>query len=129
MEIPMVIIYKLSFLTALMGRIFVHIDNVGLPNIVAGRRIVPELIQDDATPSAIAENSLRILKDKNERDKIISELKEVGRKLGNVDASKNAAERIYRVMKEFRSQNSEAGRKTLLFILTSGYCILNSNFL
>ena len=95
MEIPMVIVYKLSFLTAIMGRIFVHINHAGLPNIVVGRRIVPELIQEDATPSAIAENSLRILKDKSERDKIISGLKEVGRKLGNRDASKNAAEKIY----------------------------------
>lgn len=100
MEIPMIIIYKLSFLTAVVGRIFVHVDNVGLPNIVAGRSIAPELIQENATPWAIAENTLKILKDKNERDKIISGLKEVVRKLGNRDASKRAAEVIYKVIKD-----------------------------
>ncbi|MBI3399246.1 MAG: lipid-A-disaccharide synthase [Deltaproteobacteria bacterium] len=107
MEIPMVIVYKLSFLTAIIGRIFVHIDDVGLPNIVAGRRIVPELIQEYATPSAIAENILRILKDKGEREKMISELKEVGKRLGKVDASRNAAEKIYKVTTQNSKRKSQ----------------------
>ncbi|MBI3754877.1 MAG: hypothetical protein HY265_01785 [Deltaproteobacteria bacterium] len=107
MEIPMVIVYKLSFLTAIIGRIFVHIDDVGLPNIVAGRRIVPELIQEYATPSAIAENILRILKDKGEREKMISELKEVGKRLGKVDASRNAAEKIYKVATQNSKRKSQ----------------------
>src|SRR3990172_9410689 len=109
MEIPMVIVYKLSFLTAIFGRLFVHIDDVGLPNIVAGRRIVPELIQKEATPSALAENILRILKDRDTREKMVYELKEVKNKIGKVDASRNAAEKI---MHYVRSRRIEAVGKT-----------------
>lgn len=99
MGVPMVIVYKFSFLTAIFGRLFVHIDDVGLPNIVAGRRIVPELIQEEATPSALAENILRILKDRDTREKMVYELKEVKNKIGNVDASRRAAEAIYKIIK------------------------------
>ena len=109
MEVPMVIVYKLSFLTAIFGRLFVHIDDVGLPNIVAGRRIVPELIQKEATPSALAENILRILKDRDTREKMVYELKEVKNKIGKVDASRNAAEKI---MHYVRSRRIEAVGKT-----------------
>ncbi len=105
METPMVIVYKLSFLTAVLGKMFVHVRDVGLPNIIAGKRIAPELIQEDATPPAIAENILRILKDKAAREQMIYELKEVGKKLGKIDASRNAAEKIYQVIKESESHS------------------------
>lgn len=109
MEVPMVIVYKFSFLTAIFGRLFVHIDDVGLPNIVAGRRIVPELIQEEATPSALAENILRILKDQDTREKMVYELKEVKNKIGNVDASRDAAEKIYAFLES--QKPAPAGRQ------------------
>src|SRR3990172_10948687 len=99
MEVPMVITYKLSLLTAIIGRLFVRIKCIGLPNIVAGKEIVPELVQRDATPVAIAQAVLIFLKDKDARNNVISELKEVRKKLGSGDASKRAAEAIYKIIR------------------------------
>jgi lipid-A-disaccharide synthase len=99
MEVPMVITYKLSLLTAIIGRLFVRIERIGLPNIVAGKEIVPELVQGDATPAAIAQAVLRFLKDKDARNNVISELKEVRKKLGSGDASKRAAEAICKIIR------------------------------
>ena len=51
-ERPMVVVYRLSPLTYRLGKPFVNVDMYAMPNLVAGRRIVPELIQDDFTPRA-----------------------------------------------------------------------------
>jgi len=66
---------------------------------VAGKEIVPELVQRDATPAAIAQEVLIFLKDKDARNNVISELKEVREKLGSGDASKMAAEAIYKIIR------------------------------
>ena len=52
-ERPMVIVYRLSPLTYRLGKRFVKVDTFGMANLVAGRRIVPELIQDAFTPDAV----------------------------------------------------------------------------
>ena len=48
--VPMVVVYKLSPMTYRLGRRFVHVDTFAMANLIAGRRIVPELIQDECTP-------------------------------------------------------------------------------
>src|ERR1700752_2467472 len=53
LEKPMVVIYKTSFLTYLLAKMFVKIPDIGLVNVVAGKRIVPECVQYDATPQKI----------------------------------------------------------------------------
>ncbi len=60
---PMVIIYRVSRLSYWIGRALIRVDHIGLVNLVAGKRIVPELIQKDANPRRIAEEALRILRD------------------------------------------------------------------
>jgi len=60
---PMVIVYKVSSLSYWIGRAMIHVKHIGLVNLVAGEKIAPELIQEDANPERIAEESLRILKD------------------------------------------------------------------
>ena len=59
--IPMVIIYKMSFLTYMLAKSFVKIKYAGLANIIAGREIVPELIQDDASCEKISEKVISLL--------------------------------------------------------------------
>src|SRR5688500_6742860 len=51
---PMVVVYRLSPLTYRLGRRFLLVENVAMVNLIAGRRIVPELIQDECTPAKIA---------------------------------------------------------------------------
>ena len=53
--VPMIIVYKISLLSYFIGRLFVHVKNIGLVNIIAGKTIVPELIQGDASGERIAD--------------------------------------------------------------------------
>ena len=76
----------------------VGVDYIGLPNIVAGKWVVPELIQENARPELIAKEILKFLGDSDTRNRVISELKEMGKKLGSGDASKKAAEEIYKIV-------------------------------
>jgi lipid-A-disaccharide synthase len=101
MGLPTVIIYKLAPLTYFLGKFLVKIPNFGLPNIVAGRRVVPELIQDDANPEKIAVETIKILTDKALNDTMKQELSQVKAKLGNT----GAVERAARVVLEVADQN------------------------
>jgi lipid-A-disaccharide synthase len=91
---PMVVVYKTSWLTYLIGRMLVSIKNIGLVNIVAGKRIVPELIQHKASATHIAREALRILGDDKARETMRKELSAVKGVLGSVGASARVAERI-----------------------------------
>jgi len=91
MEKPMVIIYKTSMITWLLARSMVKIPDIGLVNVVAGKRIVPELIQFDANAVKIAKECLEILNDKKRQENIKRELKKVKEKLGEQGAAERAA--------------------------------------
>ncbi len=95
---PMVIIYKLSGTTFFIGKRLIGIKNVGLPNIVAGKTIVTELIQDEATPKNIADELCALLTNKKRREAMQREFKEIRAKLGDGSAAKRAATAIARVL-------------------------------
>lgn len=59
--VPMIIVYKMSSLSFFMAKIFVKLKHVGLPNLIAGEEVVPELLQNDATPQKIAQKALRMI--------------------------------------------------------------------
>lgn len=91
---PMVIIYKISALTYLLARMCVKIPHIGLVNVVAGEKIVPELIQFEATGKKIAETTLELLNDKAALEKIHVELYALKNTLGIPGASTRAASEI-----------------------------------
>ena len=91
MAIPMVIVYRASRLTYWIGRLLVSVKNFGLVNIVAGRTVVPELLQDEATPERIAEEIGAILADPEKHRRITEELVRVRKVLGEGGASRRAA--------------------------------------
>ena len=91
MAIPMVIVYRASRLTYWIGRLLVSVKNFGLVNIVAGRTVVPELLQDEATPERIAEEIGAILADPEKHRRITEELVRVRTVLGEGGASRRAA--------------------------------------
>jgi len=99
-ERPMVIVYRLSPLTYAMGRRFVTIDTFGMVNLIAGKRIAPELIQDGFTPSAAADEVVTLLQDTAHREAMIHEIREVKRKLGGPGASRRAAAAVLRVARQ-----------------------------
>lgn len=98
MNTPMVIVYKVSFLSFLVGWLLVKVKNIGLVNLIAERRIVPELIQGQASPVNIFNETSKILKNPHVLSTIKSDLKKVREKLGNPGASQRAAEILYRVI-------------------------------
>jgi lipid-A-disaccharide synthase len=89
--IPMIIVYKISPLSYFIGKLVISVKNIGLVNIVAGKTIVPELIQDEATGERIALEALTILTNDEKKQQIIKELNEIRAKLGNPGAAIRAA--------------------------------------
>jgi len=88
---PMVIVYKLPWLTYLLARLLVRVPSIGLANLVAGRRFIPELIQHQATPARLAEEARRILDDASYRERMRTEMTRVKSLLGPPGASERAA--------------------------------------
>lgn len=93
-DVPMVILYKTSWLNYAIARMFVHVPNIGLVNLVAGRTVVPERIQNEASPARVADAMEPILRSSDLRREIRSKLAEVRGKLGPAGASRRAAESI-----------------------------------
>src|SRR6185369_4000581 len=79
---PMVIIYRVSPLTYQVAKRLVKVEHIGLCNIVAGRTVVKELIQDDANPANIAAEISTILTDSSYAGQIRAKLAEIRARLG-----------------------------------------------
>jgi lipid-A-disaccharide synthase len=91
LETPMVIVYKVSPLSYAMGRRFIRVDHIGLANIIAGRTVVPELIQDEATPERIAAEIRELLVRRGRAREMRAALAEIRGKLGTPGASERTA--------------------------------------
>ncbi len=98
MQKPMVIIYKTSFITWLLARGLIKIPDIGLVNVVARKRIVPELVQFQVNASNIAKESLKILEDKKMQGDIKEALKKIKEKLGEKGAVDRAAHLIQKLL-------------------------------
>lgn len=89
---PMVIVYRLSRMTYALARRLVRVDSIGMANIIAGEKVVPELIQNEVTAERIAAESRAILGDRELRERMISKLSEVRAKLGSPGAAGRTAD-------------------------------------
>lgn len=92
--LPMVIVYKTSSLTYLIGKKLITLSNIGLANIIAGETVVPELIQNEVNTKNILNECSNFLSDASLYQTISEKLKSLKVVLGNKDASKTAAEII-----------------------------------
>jgi lipid-A-disaccharide synthase len=91
--IPMIIVYKISPFSYFIGKLAIRVRNIGLVNIIAGKTIVPELIQGQANGARIADEALTILNNKDDRRReIIKDLAEIRAKLGSPGAALRAAQ-------------------------------------
>jgi lipid-A-disaccharide synthase len=95
---PMVVVYKLSWLSYLVGRLLVRIAHFALVNILAGRGLVPELLQRDASPERMAAEIERLLGDRAARDAQLEGLRAVRASLGEPGAARRVAEELARAM-------------------------------
>jgi len=97
-NIPMVIIYKISLLTEIIARITGRLPKIfGIPNLMMGKKIIPELAQSDANPERISRELCRFYEDSSELKKQRDFLSDVKKKIGASGATKRAAE----IVKEF----------------------------
>jgi len=92
LKIPMVITYKLSPITYFLAKYLVITKFIGLPNIIAGKQIVKELIQKEATEENLTDEINQILDNTSYREKMLVELIKVKEKLGQGGGSKNMAD-------------------------------------
>lgn len=90
--VPMIIVYKVSRLSYLVGKIMVRVSHIGLVNLVAGRRIVPELVQEEVNGRRIAEEVNKIIVDEKYSRTMKNALEGVKNRLGRPGASARAAE-------------------------------------
>jgi len=91
---PMVILYKTSFVTALLVRFLIRIPYIGLVNVVAGKKIVPECLQGEANPKRVSETALTLLQNPGKLERMRRDLLVLREKLGEPGASSRAAQAI-----------------------------------
>ncbi len=91
---PMILTYRASWLTAAIARAVIRIPWIGLVNIVAGRTLVPELLQENATAERLYEEARRLLTDRQAYETMRAGLQAVRASLGESGASRRAAEVI-----------------------------------
>ena len=104
---PMVIVYRVNRLTAWLARRLLRVPHIGLINIVAGRQVVPELLQDAVRPSAMSDRALSVLRDPVEAARIRDELTALRTTMGEGGSSRRAAASVGVVLRKARSSRTD----------------------
>jgi len=105
-ERPMVVVYKLSPLTYRLGKPLVTVDTYAMANLVAGERVVPELIQGDFTPARVAAEATAFLVDRERYERARRALSTVRERLGTPGASGRAADAVLDVARARKAGES-----------------------
>ncbi len=92
MDAPMIVVYRLAPLTAAIARWLVRTPMFAMVNLIAGRQVVPELVQKDFTPERLAGETIRLLDSPEARAEMRRGLAEVREKLGPPGAVERAAD-------------------------------------
>jgi len=96
---PMIIMYRLSWLTYLIARWLVRVDHIGMVNLIAGERLMPELIQRDVNPERIVAETRILLDDAKMRTGITDKLAKLRQRLGTPGAAERVAELAFSIMR------------------------------
>ena len=91
---PFVLIYKVAWPTYVAARLVVNVDFLGMPNLLAGKEVVPEFIQHEAKPEAIVNTVQLLMEDSPARDRMISDFDATTSRLGGAGANERAARAI-----------------------------------
>ncbi|HEX7409604.1 MAG TPA: lipid-A-disaccharide synthase [Candidatus Binatia bacterium] len=92
---PMVIMYRVAPLTFALARLLVHVDHIGMPNLILGRAVFPELIQGDVTPERLVAAVQDVFA---RRGELVEALRELRGKLGEPGAAGRAARMALELM-------------------------------
>lgn len=97
--LPSVIVYRTSALNAFIARLVINIPNIGLPNIVAGKTILPELLQEDFTPQKLAQTAKELLAPERQ-EALQKDLVYMKQRLGEPGAVGRVAQLILKIAEE-----------------------------
>lgn len=97
---PMIIVYQTSPVTFYIGKLFVKLNHLGLPNIIMDREIAPEFLQKDMTPRNISKSLDGLLHNSQIRGKILNDYALLRERLGNEGASRRTAELIWKYIRK-----------------------------
>ncbi|MBF5046322.1 lipid-A-disaccharide synthase [Aggregicoccus sp. 17bor-14] len=98
MQRPLVVVYRVSLITYWVGRMLLKVAHVALVNLLAGRRLVPELLQGDMTPERIAGEVRQVWMPGAPREQMLQGLAEVRGTLGSVGAAHRAADAVLELL-------------------------------
>ncbi|HAP66615.1 MAG TPA: lipid-A-disaccharide synthase [Nitrospinae bacterium] len=96
---PMIIVYKSSFLSYYLAKVLVNVTYAGLPNLLAGKEVAPELLQHKMIAKNITEKAIYYLEKKGRLEQMREELKNIKCSLGEQGVSKRTAETIVNFIK------------------------------
>ncbi|HVR28270.1 MAG TPA: lipid-A-disaccharide synthase [Thermoanaerobaculia bacterium] len=97
---PMIVLYRVSLVTSLLGRLLLRVPNIGLVNLVLGREVAPELVQRDVHPERIRRLVERLLDDRASLLAMRRSLEPLRELLGEAGASRRAAEEVAAILAE-----------------------------
>jgi lipid-A-disaccharide synthase len=100
---PMVVVYRLSPVSYRLGKPLVRVDMYSMVNLIAGVRVVPELIQEACTPERVSAETVRLLTDRSSAERMRDELAIVRERLGPPGASGRAADAILELVESRRT--------------------------
>jgi len=100
LDVPMVVVYRVTPLTAMLAKPLVRTPFFSMVNLIAGKRVVPELIQSDFTPERVAKEVVQLLRDPTAREAMRANLAEVRNRLGPPGAVDRAADAILQLIRQ-----------------------------
>ena len=103
MGLPTILVYRVSELTYLLSKVLVHLDVIGLPNIIMGHKIMPEIWEHDVTPENIAAAVLPLLQDPVAWQALSDNMKAVRQTMGSAGVMERTASSILQFAKEKQS--------------------------
>jgi lipid-A-disaccharide synthase len=92
LEKPMIVVYRVSWVTYWLARLLVNVKYIGIANIIAGKAIVPELVQSQLSAERLVRESQAILNDHDARQRMIANLSKLRGQLGSPGAANRVAE-------------------------------------
>ncbi|MBN1522106.1 MAG: lipid-A-disaccharide synthase [Candidatus Aureabacteria bacterium] len=106
-EKPMVVVYRVAFLTWAIAKMLVKIPYIGMVNVVLGEKKIPELVQKDLTGGRILQEVVRYIQDPGWREDIVGALQKIKARLGQGGAAKKAAGAVSEFLNKNRKKTVE----------------------
>ena len=97
--LPMLVIYKTSWLTYGLGRMLIRLPYLSMVNVLAGEKVVPEFLQGAAEPERLAKAALQILRNPKGAEAMAGRIRDVAKKLGGPGAAARAATEVEEVLR------------------------------